>query len=83
MNESVYRRLCLTSVCGAILIPLTMALVSTAPDDAAPNASGRAIVASATTVGTAGTAVAARKAGAQPTPQGGAKAPSRDRTTHR
>ena len=43
MNESVYRRLCLTSVCGAILIPLTMALVSTAPDDAAPNASGRAI----------------------------------------
>jgi hypothetical protein len=80
MNESVYRRLCLTSVCGAILIPLTMALVSTASDDAAPNASGRAIVASATTVGTA---VAARKAGAQPTPQGGAKAPSRDRTTHR
>lgn len=28
MNDDVYRRLCMTSVCGAILIPVAMALVA-------------------------------------------------------
>jgi len=48
MNESVYRRLCMTSVCGAILIPVTMALVSrvaAGPDDRLASSDATAVVA--------------------------------------
>lgn len=51
MNDDVYRRLCMTSVCGAILIPVAMALVSELAADDPGAEAGAALVASAATAG--------------------------------
>ena len=47
MNDDVYRRLCMTSVCGAILIPVAMTLVAELAAERPAMDAGNAVVASA------------------------------------
>lgn len=69
MDELVYRRLCMTSVCGAILIPVTMALVSEHATQRAGPASAVAMVVSTTAAdATRPAAVDVRGAEAQTSP---------------
>lgn len=69
MNDDAYRRLCMTSVCGAILIPVAMALVAELAATGPVVDAGDAVVATATVAdGPRAVALGDRRDATRPSP---------------